>query len=551
MGKPEKKLTIIGGGIAGAMEAYFAYVEAKRNGQQIRITIHEKNEAISETTACRIMPSLTPDEILSVVPRGSELLEKLNILFSEPGGIRVNDVENINNSENAEKFRLQALKYSHDESGHQLRTEILLELGRKSMDLWQEIYETGDFELKQILEESNFNPCRELKNPNDIALHNGYRIDLIYDVPNAKNKAQNMIKAYESLGYSHCTILSPVEVKIIDPFLTHFCETHAQIGQYGVYEWKDNAVALYRPGGCIDTRIFLPKFYDYLRKVFGKYEGEDGQLKDCLQLRLGRNVVKVNYDDKDKFVISHLSFFGHDRVLKNKKHVYSESLYVFCPGESIGTLEKLGFNEPTYSGFAGASLVLNISVPEDKKVIYSQLNHCMEVHKEGVVLAWQARYIDEKIFIGVGGTKAFYAKQKPNNSHEFANNRHLLQLNMINDVLPEIISFALDRNTKGQELTKEDLIFLESNKIAVRWVGRRAVPYDGFPTWGAVYKDNSKVKNARCTTHLGAGGISFAPVAALVSQSSVKEEADLNGLSVNKILEFGSSCRGWIPKARL
>ena len=72
---PENKLTI-GGGIVGAIEAYFAYLEAKNNGKKIRITIHEKNESISETTTSHIVPSLTPDEILSVVPRGQELVKK-------------------------------------------------------------------------------------------------------------------------------------------------------------------------------------------------------------------------------------------------------------------------------------------------------------------------------------------------------------------------------------------------------------------------------------------------------------------------------------------
>lgn len=58
-------------------------------------------------------------------------------------------------------------------------------------------------------------------------------------------------------------------------------------------------------------------------------------------------------------------------------------------------------------------------------------SHRMEVHQEGVVLAWQARYIDEKIFIGVAGTKAFYGDQRPTKDQAFAKDRNLLQLNMI------------------------------------------------------------------------------------------------------------------------
>lgn len=66
---------------------------AKRRGESIRVTIHDKNQTSKGTTTAHIVPSLTPDEILSVVPRGQELISKLRLLFSEPGGIRVDDVE--------------------------------------------------------------------------------------------------------------------------------------------------------------------------------------------------------------------------------------------------------------------------------------------------------------------------------------------------------------------------------------------------------------------------------------------------------------------------
>lgn len=47
----ETKLTIVGGGIIGAMEAYQAFQEAKARGEKIRITIYEKNPDISGTTS--------------------------------------------------------------------------------------------------------------------------------------------------------------------------------------------------------------------------------------------------------------------------------------------------------------------------------------------------------------------------------------------------------------------------------------------------------------------------------------------------------------------
>jgi len=165
----------------------------------------------------------------------------------------------------------------------------------------------------------------------------------------------------------------------------------------------------------------------------------------------------------------------------------------------------------------------------------------MEVHQEGVVLAWQARFRDNKIFIGVAGTKAFYSDQKPHKDQAFAKNRNLLQLNMVNDVLPEFISLALGKNTKGQKLNESDLKYLEDNKLANRWVGTRAVAFDGFPTVGALYHSDSKVSNARCTTHLGSGGASFAPAAVTVSRSSVHEQASDN--LIQDVIKYGDSRR--------
>jgi hypothetical protein len=187
-------------------------------------------------------------------------------------------------------------------------------------------------------------------------------------------------------------------------------------------------------------------------------------------------------------------------------------------------------------------LMLNIPIPIEQLEQYAKFNHCMEVHQEGVVLAWQARFRDNKIFIGVAGTKAFYSDQKPHKDQEFAKNRNLLQLNMINDVLPEFISLALGRDTKGQKLTVEDLTKLEKSGIAERWVGTRAVAYDGFPTLGAVYKEDREVSNARTTTHLGSGGGSFSPASIFVSRSTLNKKVEPDKLTQN-VLRYGSSKR--------
>lgn len=43
------------------------------------------------------------------------------------------------------------------DTNHNDCTLSLLMLGKKSMDLWQQMYDEGDLELKSILEASSFN----------------------------------------------------------------------------------------------------------------------------------------------------------------------------------------------------------------------------------------------------------------------------------------------------------------------------------------------------------------------------------------------------------
>jgi len=538
---PENKLTIIGGGVVGAFQVYYAYLNACKTHAKLRVTIYEKNKNIADTTVSHIVPSLTPDEILSVVPRGKELVKKLQILFSQPGGIRIDDVINVNDSKSAIHFMEQAEIYSQDDEGYQKRTQALLSLGKMSMDLWQKIYDDADSELKAILIESNFNPCREPRKE-EVALHDGYRIDLIYNVPNAAERAHGMECDYKGLGYSNCKILSPEEVIAFDPFLTDFCTNHSTLDAAGIAQWHNDSVALWRPGGCIDTQVFLPKFYTYLKKVMGTYINKSGKVKDCFQLRFEREVQRIEFtEDFNSLSISGLYF--NDGYVKRDNYTYKTSAYSFCPGEAVGMLTKFGLKEPAYARFAGASLMMNIPIPVNKIADYSAFNHCMEVHQEGVVLAWQARFRNDKIFIGVAGTKAFYGDQQPGKDHDFAKNRNLLQLNMINDVLPEFISIALERDTKGQQLTESDLHFLEMNGFAERWAGTRAVAFDGFPTLGIAYSKNGiKINNAFVATHLGSGGGSFAPAAVVVSRSDRDRQAKQDPL-IATVLDFARSDR--------
>jgi len=545
--RPQRKLSVIGGGIIGLMEVYFEFLESKKINETLRATVYEKNKTISETTTAHLVPSLTPDEILSVVPRGEDLSKKLKILFNEPGGIRVDDVPELKNSKPAIEFIKQVQEIGSDEKSHNHRTKVLLEMGKAGMELWKYIYDTADSQLQKIMRESNFNSCHEPNNNKD-KLYNGYRIDLIYKVADAKKKAENMISEYKQLNYSQCKILSPNEVIDRDPFLSDFCSQNSTHGKNGEIIWKNDAIAVWRPGGCIDTQIFLPKFIAYLKEKLGQYINESGKVKDCFRIKFERYVSEVTYNDSKKDKINGLLFFGNSKI-KHDKYPYSSSHYVFCPGENVGELNRLGFHEPAYARFAGASLMLNIPIPLQKLDAFKKLNHYMEVHQEGVVLAWQARFKDNKIFIGVAGTKAFYGDKKPDIQQAFAKNRNLLQLNMINEVLPECISLALGKNTKGQSLTDSDLTCLEQKNIAIRWVGSRAAAYDGFPTVGSLYnKEHTKIKNARTTTHLSSGGVSFSLISVKSSRKAEENEPDL--LSTD-ILKLGRSDRTSTPRSRL
>ncbi len=216
---------------------------------------------------------------------------------------------------------------------------------------------------------------------------------------------------------------------------------------------------------------------------------------------------------------------------------------MFCPGEAVGTLKSLGFAEPQYARFAGVSLMIRFTLSEDRLEQYSVCNQYIAIHKKGSSSTMQARYIGKQLFIAIAGTKAFYGDQEPHKDQAFAKNSNLWQLNVINDVHPVAISLALPRVTHGMPLNEVDMRILERKHIAERWVGSRAVAYDGFPTLGPVYNHNGQVINARCTTHLGSGGASFSPAAILVSRSSMfKEQAISNDLA-EKVLAYGNSQR--------
>jgi len=376
------------------------------------------------------------------------------------------------------------------------------------------------------------NLCYEPDNP-DQAFHNGYRIDLIYDKNDAVDYAHDMMDTYGKLGYKYCKLLKPQEVVDLDPSLRAFCQQHSTPEG----KWKAGSTAILRPGGCIKTEVFLPKFYDYLKKVMGQYTNEEGKIKDCFRLKFDREVTGVIFQNNLLWAIQ----FANGKIKYNDR--YLSTTYVFCPGEAVGTLTKLGFKEPAYAGFAGPSLKLNIPIPDENKQEYLNmpLNHWMEVHKQGVVLAWQASSDNEFISIKVAGTKAFYGDIKPYDYQKFCIERNLLQLNMINDIAPQLISLALGFDTTGIQLSKYHLKELQNRGIAECWVGVRSVYYDGVPVLGEVFtKEGKRIDNARATTGLGSGGVSFGPACVRISMESRKE---VTGGFVSEILRYASSTR--------
>ncbi|MFA6302005.1 MAG: hypothetical protein WC627_02590 [Legionella sp.] len=509
---PEQKYTIVGAGILGYISVYHLWQKSVQQGKQIRVTLQEKNHSLADTTTSNIFPSLTIDEIMSVVPPAPELLSKLRTSFNLPGGIRIEDVNGVMDSKVYHEFLHAVEKYGINVDEHLKRVEVLYSLGVMSMNAWQEMFDTADEELKDIMLKSNFQPCKESLKKDRPELHDGYRIDLIYNVAsanpsvnNALNKANSMKSEYKRLGYNHCEILSPAEVLRRDPHLADFCNEHSVENDEGNRVWKNTASAIWRPGGCIDTNRFLPLLHGYLTEKMGTYTNANGKIKNCFRAHYERNVQSLTFDSSNQTErkITGMKFFNKGEV-KSDNHAYAQSNYLFCPGENVGTLKSLGLAEPEYTRFAGASLTLVIDIPASMLESVKDYNHCMEVHQEGVVLAWQGRVIDGKLSIGVAGTKAFYADKEPQITEAFAKDRNLLQLNMINDVLPQFISLALGRDTKGQKLTAQDMQILVDAGIAKRWVGSRAVAFDGFPTIGKV------AANGQTITHAGSGGVSFA-----------------------------------------
>ena len=533
---------IVGGGITGMLQAYYALNQAEQEKKPINILIFERNAKFSQTPAMNIFPSLTPDEILSVIPRGETLVKNLNIPFYKGNGIKVSDVSALNmQSKTVADFVTSAIQSAKDTSAYEEREATLLSMGKLSMSLWDELYRQADDELRAIMQAANYKPCKEVAK-DEQRLGQGYRIDIFFGQPDVEAFVSHMVRKYRGLGYVSARVLDPEETRKIDPQLTGFVEKFS-IERNGERQWKKDAHAIWRPGGCLNAHVFMMGLPNYLEQR-AKKMGNGSSVR----LLLDHDVVGINVTEEHAVGSVNVRVNGQSiRQFPEGEQASDASLQVvLMPGEAVGTLQQLGFDEPSYAIFAGPSLRLDIPLSDSLKDKYADLDHAMEVHQDGVVLAWQAKNYSGVVTIGIAGTKAFYGDVLPKNSESFAKNRHLLQLNAAYQLYPDLINQALSRKASKGSLKQADLDLLVQKRIARVWVGARAVAYDGFPTLGRLYVESQPIANVRAVTHLGSGGVSFGPAAVLMGQA-ITEGKDMllesNQGLFTSVREFSDSRR--------
>lgn len=488
------KRIIIGGGHIGIMNALIADQKG-----EIEVDIYTKNAAVTESTAGNIWNSHTSNEMKSVIPSSSEMPAKLSIRFDE-GGILAPDIKKALTEPSAQRFINAVKKFGADKKTQDLIDDMLSEMGAKGMSLWKAFSDNANPNLGSKLKEANFNPCCDSDGARCGQLYQGYRIDLMYGFLDPQKNADELIAELQKAGYKYSSTLAPDEVIQRDPSLTKFVESHST-GQSPHRRWDDNTIAVWRPGGCLDTERFLPNGITYLKS----------NMKERFNIHYNKEVVTVNFANHSsgELVITGLGFKdGAGISFENPEDIRFD----FIPGESVGTLEKLGFDESPYAGFAGCSLKLEVDISHRPELLekYKNFKHHMEVHKPGIVLAWQARNRDGKLFIGGAGTKAFYGPIEPKPGDMFTSN-NLKQLQMFRDVLPDIVALALDVAVEKlpEQMTQQHLDTLVETGKATRWVGRRSLRYNGMPSVGFVYHKGKKVRNGTTITHAGSGGGSF------------------------------------------
>lgn len=501
IGEIQGKISIAGNGIVALMVAYLLFLRSHEEQKAVKITIRGKYP-IDYTTAAFLVPSLSWNEILSVVPPGKKLLDSLQKLFTDfKGGIRLEETDTI--LLKAKEFIDAVESSGNDEQAQHRRTELLVEFSKLSLSIWELIYQSADQELRNIFDECNFLPCRELSS-SEIKLRDGYRLDVYYEADDIEKKLQTAIEESMKNGYKHAQLVSPDNLLKLDTSFKTYVNSYSTLNENSIRVWNKGAGVILRPGGCVNTPLFLKKFSEYMQKIMGTYLTEKGIEKPRFKVKLGE-VTGLQYA-KDK---NHVLAFEVDKQQKTNKHHYIQENFILCPGEKIGTVRRFGLFEPPHARFVGFSLKL--SIPEDLvfKAGFSLDYKSNMAIRTGAVSSSvvQVGKFGEQFSLGIGGLKAFLGLDDPDLNADYAIKASLYQLNMLNKVYAPFISVCLGKNTQGTLLTSDDLNVLIKNKFLTRWTGSRACAFDGAPTVDYGYNGQGQVDNLLIATHLSSGGV--------------------------------------------
>lgn len=530
VGEIKDKISIAGNGIIALMTAYFLFLRAKKEGKPIKITLRGKYP-VDQTTAAFLAPSLSWNEILSVVPPGKKLLESLEKLFTEfTGGIRLEKDNLI--LIRAKEFIEAVEACSKDENAHQRRTALLVEFSQFSLALWETIFESADNELKQIFINSNFLPCRE---PTSSAtkLRDGYRFDVYYETPDLEKKLQQAVDESKTYGYQHVKMLSPEELLQLDPGFKSFCERHST-PDAGKRKWNNGAGVIFRPGGCIHTPAFLANFAAYLQRQMGTYLNEAGKEKPCFKIKLGE-VTGLSFSAKGNRVEA----FQVNNKSKSIKRHYEHEHFILSPGENVGTVRRLGLFEPAHARFIGFSLKL--IVPEDLVIkagfSLTYLSNMAIRTGNASSSVVQVGKFNGSFVLRMGGLKAFSGLDQPNLQAEYAIAASIYQLNMLNQVYSSLISACLGRNTQHLQLGKSDLDELLNKKYLERQIGSRACRADGVPTIDIAENHKGPLENVIVATHFSSGGVTNATGGAYLVEQLVQANVTAKNNSKHKLFD--------------
>lgn len=532
IGEINEKISIAGNGIVALMIAYLLFLRAKEENKPLKMTVRGKYR-INETTAAFLVPSLSWNELLSVVPPGSKLLEALKKLFTEfNGGIRLEPSDDI--LVRAKEFINAVEACGKSEAVQRRRTELLVEFSKLSLSIWELIYATADDELRKIFIESNFLPCRELST-NDIQLRDGYRLDVYYQAKDLEKKVQTAVEESAANGYNHARHIPPGMLLKLDPAFQPFCQQYSSVNVNGVREWHEGAGVIFRPGGCINTPIFLTRFCDYLQQAMGKYVTETGEEKFCFKSKLGE-VTGLSYSAN----ANHVTSFEVDHQSKKHKRDYSKEYFILSPGERIGTVRRLGLFEPPHARFVGFSLKLTIP-----KSMVEQCGYSMDYKSNMAIRTGEASSSvvqvlknEQGLVLGIGGLKAFLGLDDPDLQADYAIQASVYQLNMLNQVYASLISACLKRDTQGKQLTINDLQILLNSGMLQRAVGSRACAYDGAPTIDYGRNGKGPVENLIVATHLSSGGVTNATGTAFMVDGLLRQGQSTSQASVSSIGKF-------------